>query len=289
MTSWISWPRAARALALGLLASATFSAAAKAQAAAPEATSPESANPGARPLCADRPGKATPPCIVDVGRLQVEVGLVDAAFQRQAGQHDDAYTLGQFELRTGISRRTEVEIGWTPWSIQRTETAGVRSRQAGVGDLSLGFRTALTDPDKDGLAVSLEPFVTAPTGTHGQGAGGWQGGLLLPMSGPLIKDVSFGFTPEVAVVRNAAGGGTHVAWSGAFGISHAFGPANVGLEVWGGVDEDPAATTTMASLDATAAWTPAATPDLQLDAGVNAGLNRNTPDVELYVGVARRF
>jgi hypothetical protein len=275
--SWISG--AARALALGLLACAAISETAEAQAAAP----------AARPLCADRPGKATPPCIADVGRLQVEVGLVDAAFQRQGGQKVDAYTLGQFELRTGISRRTEVEIGWTPWSIQRTETGGVNSRQAGVGDLSLGFRTALTDPDKDGLAVSLEPFVTAPTGTHGQGAAGWQGGLLLPMAGPLIKDVSFGFTPEVAVVRNAAGGGTHVAWSGAFGISHALGPANVGLEVWGSVDQDPAATTTKASLDATAAWTPATTPDLQLDAGVNAGLNHNTPDVELYVGVARRF
>ncbi|MDB5450462.1 MAG: hypothetical protein JWQ52_1590 [Phenylobacterium sp.] len=277
--SWISWPRAARALAFGLLACAALSAPAAAQTAAPDG----------RPFCVDRPGKGTPPCVIDVGRLQVEVGLVDAAFQRQSGQKVDAYTLGQFELRTGISRRTEIEVGWTPWSIQRTETTGVRSRQAGSGDLSLGFRTALTDPDKDGLGIALEPFITAPTATHGQGAGGWQGGLVAPIAGPLTKDLSFGFTPVVAVVRNAAGGGTHAAWSGAFGISHAFGPTNVGLEIWGSVDQDPAATTTLASLDAVAAWTPAAVPDVQLDAGVNAGLNRNTPDVELYLGVARRF
>jgi hypothetical protein len=30
-----------------------------------------------RALCADRPGKAIPPCIVDVGRLQLETALAD--------------------------------------------------------------------------------------------------------------------------------------------------------------------------------------------------------------------
>ena len=29
--------------------------------------------------------------------------------------------------------------------------------------------------------------------------------------------------------------------------------------------------------------------DLQLDAGANFGLNRETPDVELYAGVSKRF
>ena len=29
--------------------------------------------------------------------------------------------------------------------------------------------------------------------------------------------------------------------------------------------------------------------DVQLDAGANLGLNRNTPDVELYAGVSKRF
>jgi hypothetical protein len=29
--------------------------------------------------------------------------------------------------------------------------------------------------------------------------------------------------------------------------------------------------------------------DLQLDAGANFGLNRQTPDIELYAGVSTRF
>ena len=44
-----------------------------------------------RPFCADRPGKATPPCILDVGRWQLESALVDGA--------DDSWAVAGFELR----------------------------------------------------------------------------------------------------------------------------------------------------------------------------------------------
>jgi hypothetical protein len=91
------------------------------------------------------------------------------------------------------------------------------------------------------------------------------------------------------VARNAAGGGTHLAWSAAAGVAKQFGAANLGVELWGLVDDDPAGSTSQASVDLTAAWIPAEAPDLQLDGGVNAGLNRETPQIEAYVGVTRRF
>jgi hypothetical protein len=242
-----------------------------------------------RQLCADRPGKATPPCIVDVGRWQLEVGVGDVSWQRGGGQRDDVYALGGFELRTGVTRTSEIELAWTPWSIERQSDAGGHSRASGVGDLQLGFRQALTDPDSSGLAVSVEPFVTAPTATRHQGAGGWEGGVLAPVAGQVTDTVAFGLTPELDVVRDAAGGGTHLAWAGAAGVSRGFGPATLGVELWGQRDDDPAGATTQASFDLTAAYVPAQASDLQLDAGVNVGLNRNTPDLEAYVGVSRRF
>lgn len=247
------------------------------------------ADPQPRPLCADRPGKATPPCILDAGRWQLEVGVVDATLQRGGGERDDVYALGGFELRRGVTRRTELELAWTPWSIERSDDHGAKGHAAGTGDLGLSFRTALTNPDGMGVAVSVEPFVTAPTATHHQGAGGWEGGVLLPVSGAITDKVSFGVTPEVDVVRDAAGGGTHAAVAAAAGVSRGFGPATLGVELWGARDDDPAGATTQASLDFTAAYVPPPTPDLQLDAGVYMGLNRNTPDVEAYVGVSRRF
>ena len=237
-----------------------------------------------RDFCAERPGKATPPCILDAGQAQLEVGLADAVFERGRGEHEDAYTVGAAELRFGLTRRVEVEAGWTPLIVDHERGAAHRT---GTGDATFGVRGALTDPDADGPAVSAQGFVTAPTATHGLGAGGWTGGLRLPISVPLGPDSDLGLTPEVDVARDAAGGGTHLAWIGAAGLSHAFGPATLGAEVWGEIDEDPSGRMHEASADFTAAY--AVGQDAQLDAGVNLGLNRATPDIEVYAGVARRF
>lgn len=242
-----------------------------------------------RALCADRPGKATPACIVDVGRLQFETGLADWTRLDQDGERIDTLAAGGLELRTGLSRRSEIELGWTAYSRVEDRIAGVTTRTQGVGDLFIGVRTALTDPDKDGLQVALEPFVTAPTATHGQGAGGWEGGVIAPVSLPLSGGFSLGLTPQLAVRRDPDGGGTHLDWSGAAAVSRGFGPLSVALELWGEIDDQPGGSVSRASADVAAAWIPASQPDLQLDVGLNLGLKRNTPDQEVYAGIVRRF
>jgi len=241
-----------------------------------EAQSPA---PPQREFCADRPGKATPACILDQGRLQIETGVIDATLDRGP----DAYLLGQTELRLGITRRTELEAAWTPLSLER----GAGAHRSGVGDLTLGFRSALTDPDGAGPAVSLQGFVVAPTATHGQGAGGWEAGARLPVSADLARGFALGLTPEADARRDEDGHGAHLAFSGAAAISHELAGASVAVELWGERDEDPGRRASRASFDLSAAWM--AGPNLQLDAGANAGLTRDTPDLELYVGLARRF
>jgi len=237
-----------------------------------------------RDFCAQRPGKATPPCIVDAGHLQIEVGLADAVFQRSGGVHEDTYTLGATELRLGLTKRVEVEAGWSPWVIDTTRGG---ERLTGTGDASLAVLAALTDPDGKGVAVSAQGFVTLPTATHGLGAGGWTGGARLPMAVPLSDTVSLGLTPEVDILRDAAGGGVHAAWIGVASLSRAFGPTTLGAELWGEVEDEPAGTIRRASADLTAAF--AIGKSLQLDAGANLGLNRATPKAEIYAGIARRF
>jgi hypothetical protein len=239
---------------------------------------------GLRDLCAQRPGKATPPCVVDVGHPQIETGLADAVFQRGAGVHEDTYVLGATELRLGVSRRVELEAAWAPAVVDRTRG---RPRISGVGDASLAVLAALTDPDRMGVAVSAQAFVTLPTATHGLGAGGWTGGARLPMAVPLGDGFSLGLTPEVDLLRNAAGGGTHAAWVGVASLGRSFGPVSLGAELWGEVEDEPVGTIRRASADLTGALMIGKT--LQLDAGANFGLNRQTPDAEVYVGVSRRF
>jgi hypothetical protein len=240
-----------------------------------------------RDFCADRPGKATPACILDAGHLQLETGIADASFQRGGGQRDDVYLIGQTELRLGVSRRTELEAAWTPLSLERTRDAGGAAHRSGVGDLTLGLRTALADPDRASRAAALQAFVTAPTATAGQGAGGWEAGARLPLSLDLAHGFSLGATPEADLRRDGDAHGRHAALSGALSLSHDLAGASVAAELWAERDLDPAGHVTRASLDVSAAWMVGR--DLQLDAGANAGLTRATPDLELYLGLARRF
>lgn len=234
---------------------------------------------GLRDVCADRPGKATPACILDAGHLQLETGLADVAFDH--GSRD--WLLGATEIRLGVSRRTEIEAGLPPLSLLR----GGGDHAGGLGDLTLGLRTALTDPDRGGVAVSAQAFVTAPTATHGQGAGGWEGGARLPVSVPLPGGFGLGLTPELDVRRDSARAGVHAAESFAASLSHAVGAASVAVELWAQRDPDPGAHAHEASFDVSAAWMLGA--DSQVDIGANAGLTHATPGLELYVGVARRF
>ena len=84
------------------------------------------------------------------------------------------------------------------------------------------------------------------------------------------------------------GSGRHLAYGTAGGIGYALTKAvTLTAELAAYRDDDPAghSTTTLASLSV--AWQPS--DDLQLDAGGVAGLNHNSPDAELYVGVSERL
>jgi hypothetical protein len=237
-----------------------------------------------RDFCAQRPGRATPPCVLDRGHLQVEVGLADAALLRHGGEHEDTDAFVAPALRYGLTRRVELEASATPYIFDAARGAG---RTKGVGDTTLGVMGALTDPDANGAAVSLLGFVAIPTATHGLGAGGWTAGAKLALAAPLTEAVSLGFTPEVDVLRNADGGGTHLAYIAVGGLSRAFGPLSLGAELWGEIEDEPAGAIHRATADLTAAL--AIGDATQIDAGTAFGLTRATPDAEIYVGIARRF
>lgn len=236
-------------------------------------------------ICADRPGKATPPCIVPAGRLQIETALADALFLRAPGQHEDVTAYGATEVRLGLTDRLETEAAWSPVIVDHPRGG---ARVIGSGDATFGLRYLLTDPkDADGVQVSAQGYVNAPTATHGLGEGGWSGGVRLPVAGPLPANFTFGLTPQLDVVRNVGGGGTHLAESVTFALARGFGDNTFGLELWGQNDGAPGHATKQASFDLFAARVVGKA--TQLDGGVNLGLNHDTPTTEVYVGISHRF
>jgi hypothetical protein len=244
-----------------------------------------------RDFCPDRPGKGSPPCVLDVGRFQAELGLVDSAFSRGGGASVDDTALGGLELRLGLTPVLEGQLSWTAHERIRTKdrAAGTSSTISGAGDVTAAFRWSLRNPGGDGVSIALQPFVVAPTGAEGVGGGKWQGGLIAPMSFPLNADWSLALSPELDARPDADGSGRHAGFALAGGIGRSVGPFALGAELWVDVDDDPADRVTSASFDLTAGWTPKALRDVQFDASAYVGLNRATPDLELVLGVAKRF
>ncbi|MBO9559256.1 MAG: transporter [Caulobacter sp.] len=251
----------------------------------------DSAEGAERDFCADRPGKGSPPCVLDAGRFQAELGVADGSWSRGGGTSTDDLAFGQLELRLGLGSTVEGQLTWTAHERVREKdrATGEASTTSGAGDLGLALRWSLKNPGGDGVSVALQPFVVAPTGADGIGGDAWQGGMIAPVSLPLNADWSLALSPEVDVRPDADGSGRHVGFGGAVGVGRSLGPVALGVELWADRDQDPSGHVTSASFDLTAAWTPAAIKDLQLDASAYVGLNRNTPDLELAVGVAKRF
>jgi len=241
-----------------------------------------------RDYCPARPGLGTPACTMAPGRVSVEISLGDWTLDKQGGDRTDTVLVSDTWVRIGLTDTIEAQLGWTPLGIVRDRSGGTVDRVTRTGDVTLGFKANLRNPDGSGLSVAVQPSVTLPVGRAPVGAGDWGAGLVLPITYDLSKTINLEFTPEVDAAVDQDGRGRHLAYSGAVGVGIALNDALVfTLENQVVRDEDPSGTTTQDLASASLAWMPLKS--LQLDVGAAAGLNRDSPDLEIYAGVARRF
>jgi len=240
-----------------------------------------------REFCASRPGLGTPACTVDPGHVVVEVGLADWTLDDNADERNDTLLFGDTLVRVGLDDKTEAQVGWTPYGHVRVrdKAAGLVTRTGGTGDVSLGLRRSLSGPNGP---VAIQPFVTLPVGGSAIGAGDWGAGVIVPIGFDLGHDVQLSLTPEIDAAVNESGSGRHLAYGSVIGLS---APLTDGLD--GSIefqamrDEEAGAAATQAFASASLAWMVGA--NTQVDIGGVAGLNRNSPDAEIYLGIARRF
>ncbi len=245
-----------------------------------------------RDFCADRPGKGTPPCILNAGHVQAEMSLIDLTHDRTIDAFSDMTLIGDLLIRTGVTDTTELRFGWTPLGIVRTrdQSTNTVTRASGVGDVMLGFRTSLQNPDGSGLSIAVQPSISLPVGRSAIGAGTWGASLVVPMSVQLNSQFQLALTPEVDAAPNGDSSGRHTRYGGVVGIGILVTPAiSAGGELAAFRDDDPSGHTTNATVDLTLAWTPQSAKGLQFDAGLYAGLNHDTPDLQAVIGVAKRF
>ena len=232
---------------------------------------------GDNPICADRPGKATPTCTVPKGMIQVETGLADWTNDHGTSELD----IGGSAVKFGVTDRLHLEFDLPAY-------LDVRHGPSGFGDSALAVKYRLT-ADSAPAQFALRPFVKIPTARHSLGNGKVEGGLAFLADATFAGSaVGWNVAPEVDLVADGDGSGYHLATTAAGSLGVPLSSRlTVSGELWGTWDFDPAGTVRQYSIDGAVAYLLGE--EVQLDAGANFGLNRNTPGIEIYSGIAFRF
>ena len=243
-----------------------------------------------REFCGDRPGLSTPACTVDPGHLQVELGLGDWTLDKQPDSRTDTVLAGDLQLRYGIGDTTELRLGWTALGHER-----VRDRMTGTiehatrtGDVTVGIKQNLHNPDGKGFSIAVLPFASLPVGRQPIGAGTWGVGVLVPIEYELTDGLQLQLTPEIDAKPDEDGNGRHLAYSNVVGLDVGLTKSlELDLELQAIRDREPEGHQTMALAGVALDYVVAER--TQFDIGSTAALNRNTPDVEVYFGISRKF
>ena len=240
------------------------------------------------PICADRPSKANGACTVPAGHVQLETGLADWTRDRSGGVRSDLILWGSSFVKYGLGGSSDIELGFTPLETLTVRGNAEHDSESGFGDIVVRWKQRLTVGNAP-VQAAIIPFAKLPTASHNLGNGKVEAGIAVPLTyalGGTALTVTLG--PELDLRADADGHGYHAAMAQLVNVGFAASSRlSLSAELWAGWDWDPAGTVKQASADASAACLASNT--LQLDAGANFGLNRQTPDLELYAGVSKRF
>ncbi|MGN7160423.1 transporter [Sphingomonas sp. SAFR-052] len=232
----------------------------------------------ARDYCPTRPSLGQSACVLDPGRAAVETALSD--WERD--DDSDTVLFGDTLFRLGLTDRIEAQLNWTPLGIERDRTSGRRTTR--TGDIEIGGRIALRNPDGKGLSYGLQPSVTVPVGRAPIGDGGWGAGMVAPISYDLSKILNLQFSPQLAWMPRQDAPGHLVAATATLGLGIVLSD-RCQLTAEGQWSHDDEATERRVAL--AIAWQ--VSPDLQIDAGGVAGLDDETPGLRVYSGISHRF
>ena len=245
-----------------------------------------------KPLCPDRPGLGTAPCTVDKGHLQLEVDAIDDTIELGAGQRVQTWANLAPALKYGLTDRVELQVSLSPYVVVRTRdsVSGLTSEAHGFGDVTLWTKVNMDRSDDAKISWAIQPFLKLPTAADRIGNGAVEGGVVVPVQIQLNDDWSLAFTSEADILKDATGNGRHLAVSEVVGLGRDFGKGLSGsAELQAVYEDDPDGAIRQYFFALSGAWQPSSDNNLQWDGGVNIGLNSQSPDVQVYAGITRRF
>lgn len=241
-----------------------------------------------REMTTDRPDVTESPFTINPGHVQIESSFFEYTSDRRTPEGGDTRTrdwsLAPTNVRIGLTANTEIGVVFEPLLIHRTETAGQRERQTGIGDITLRPKFNFSGNDGGPSAFGLMPFIKFPTNSHGLGNDSIEGGVIVPVAFALSGGWDLGAMTELDMIRNNNDDDYTAAWVNTITVGHDL-TKKLGfyIELTSTAAEGPHAVTFDAGL------TYAVDENLQFDAGLNLALTRAADDYVLFTGISRRF
>ena len=249
---------------------------------------PESA---LRDFAADRPAKSYGATTIDAGHVQFEVELFNFTHQKMDGITTHTYVGPNPTARIGLTNNIELQLNIAPFVHQHVHdsTLDTSSSASGVSDFFARAKINLWGNEGGRSAFALMPYIKAGTAPESLGGNrATEYGIIAPLAFDLQNNVSLVFNSELDHLKNANDSNYHGQFVQTVGLS---GPIakDVTLtgEFWTQQTFDPAGHVRQYSFDTALAWTPQK--NLQFDVGANFGLNKETPALQVYTGITRRF
>jgi hypothetical protein len=240
-----------------------------------------------RELSTDRPDRTESPYTVPQGKIQLEMDVANWTHNEDAGVEVDTLAIAPFNLKYGIGADTDIQFVVTPYVRSEVSGLGLDDSVSGIGDVTVRLKQNIWGNDDGSTAFAIMPFVTFPTADDDfGGSGDVEGGVILPLGFSIADGVGAGVMLQVNALKDSSDD-----YAAEFIVS-----GTVGFDITdqiGGYVElfaskfDDIGEKTQATFDFGVTYSPEA--ELQFDAGANLGLNSNTDDMQMFVGVSRRW
>lgn len=243
---------------------------------------------GDDPICTDRPTKANNACSVPKGMVQIEAEAINWSRLNAGGARSDVFAYASPTIKLGVSDSSDVQLTLTPLVEVRNRFAGRTTSQTGFGDIFLRYKQRITPKDAR-FELALIPYIKAPTAKTGIGNGEWEAGVSVPIQYALTDSWSLTVNPQLSLLAGAADPDErHLELQTVLNLGYQLSErTSVAGEVWTSQNWDSSGAVRQYSADLAIAHLLG--DNLQLDGGVNFGLNQATPDVQVYAGVSARF
>ncbi len=245
-----------------------------------------------RSFATDRPPKANSAYTVDAGHFQLETDLGNYTYSNYAGVNTRSFQALDPVWKLGLTNWADFELQFNGYQYSASHddaTGALSARGYGFGDVVLRTKVNLFGNDAGNAALAIIPYVKLPSGTAIISNGEIEGGVIAPLQVNLPQDFGLTFMTEFDALKDADGTRRHANFVNLVNLGHPV-PSITGLtavvEFYSSVGTDRA-TPPIYTFDT--ALTYALTPNVQLDAGFDLGLNQAAPKQFIFAGLSTRF